>query len=287
MTPTTGAGGDGLTIGQLAERTGVSQSTLRIWEERHAFPTPKRLPSGHRRYSPVDVEAVRQVVGERERGVSLSAAVARVVAARERPSRSIFAGVRHGTPGLEPRLFDTRSMLCLSRAIEDECLAQGERPLLIGSFQEERTYRRSEERWRRLAAGAKLTVAFADFPSPRDDGTGPFELPIERADPLAREWAVVCRGETFGVALSGWERPREESGPGGRAFEAVWSVRPDFVDGACRVAAELAERSSPTAAERIARELEGGPRHAAELDGVVSLTNRMLAYVTSSERPTA
>ena len=43
-----------LTIGELAERTGLSPTTLRMWEQRHGFPTPVRLPSGHRRYEESD-----------------------------------------------------------------------------------------------------------------------------------------------------------------------------------------------------------------------------------------
>ena len=40
-----------LSIGELSSRTGVTPSTLRIWEERHGFPVPTRLESGHRRYA--------------------------------------------------------------------------------------------------------------------------------------------------------------------------------------------------------------------------------------------
>ena len=39
-----------LTIGDLAERTGVSTGTLRMWETRYGFPVPQRRASGHRRY---------------------------------------------------------------------------------------------------------------------------------------------------------------------------------------------------------------------------------------------
>ena len=40
----------GLTIREMAARTGVPQGTLRMWETRYGFPVPERLPSGHRRY---------------------------------------------------------------------------------------------------------------------------------------------------------------------------------------------------------------------------------------------
>ena len=47
-----------LSIGELSARTGVTPSTLRIWEERHGFPVPTRLGSGHRRYDEGDAVLV-------------------------------------------------------------------------------------------------------------------------------------------------------------------------------------------------------------------------------------
>ena len=41
----------GLSIGEIAARSGVAVGTLRMWEARYGFPVPGRLPSGHRRYS--------------------------------------------------------------------------------------------------------------------------------------------------------------------------------------------------------------------------------------------
>ena len=66
---------DGLTIREVASRTGVEAATLRMWEQRYGFPEPERLPSGHRRYSHLDVELIRQVTRDREAGLELKAAV--------------------------------------------------------------------------------------------------------------------------------------------------------------------------------------------------------------------
>jgi methylmalonyl-CoA mutase cobalamin-binding subunit len=38
-------------MGAVTRRTGIGEHTLRAWEKRFGFPTPHRLPSGHRRYS--------------------------------------------------------------------------------------------------------------------------------------------------------------------------------------------------------------------------------------------
>ena len=38
-------------MGAVTRRTGIGEHTLRAWERRFGFPSPVRLPSGHRRYS--------------------------------------------------------------------------------------------------------------------------------------------------------------------------------------------------------------------------------------------
>ena len=84
-----------LTIGQLAERTGVQTGTLRMWEQRHGFPRAERLPSGHRRYAEAEVERVLEVVRARDAGLSLprrGRALTRPEPAG--PRTSIFAGLR-------------------------------------------------------------------------------------------------------------------------------------------------------------------------------------------------
>ena len=64
-----------LSTAQLAERTGVPAGTLRMWESRYEFPTPVRLPGGHRRYSDDDVEQIREVARLRAEGLSMIAAI--------------------------------------------------------------------------------------------------------------------------------------------------------------------------------------------------------------------
>ena len=103
----------------------------------------------------------------------------------------------------------------MSRAIEDECLARAERPLLFGCFQRERFYRDSERRWRELARTAERTVVLADFPRVRRPKTGPIEIPIAPSDPVAREWAIVCESPSFGACLAGWERPGDDRAAAG------------------------------------------------------------------------
>lgn len=50
-----------ISIGELSKLTGIGVDTLRVWEKRYGEPRSKRLPSGHRRYSPRQVPRLRQV----------------------------------------------------------------------------------------------------------------------------------------------------------------------------------------------------------------------------------
>ena len=57
-----------LSIGDVAEATGISSDTLRMWERRYGRPVPVRLPSGHRRYSTDQVRWLRRVAEALSRG---------------------------------------------------------------------------------------------------------------------------------------------------------------------------------------------------------------------------
>lgn len=48
-----------LSIGDICSETGLSADVVRVWERRYGFPVPVRLPSGHRRYRPEDLNQLR------------------------------------------------------------------------------------------------------------------------------------------------------------------------------------------------------------------------------------
>src|SRR6201996_4170646 len=151
-----------LSIGDVVAATGVGEATLRAWERRFGFPTPRREPSGHRRYSRSDVEGIRSVVRERDRGLSLAVAIERVTAEVPGPP-SLFAPLRARRPDLLPVSIRKTQMPHLTHAVEEESAARAERALMIGAFQQPKYYRRSEDRWKRLARGAGLTFVLACF----------------------------------------------------------------------------------------------------------------------------
>ncbi len=174
-----------------------------MWEQRHGFPDPTRLVSGHRRYSERDVEMIRRVMAERAAGMSLSAAIERASRYVGRAERSVYAALRRSRPDLAPRALTKPVLLALTRTI-----------------QHERFFRQSEPRRRELTPTARLAVVFADFPRRRTPRHAPIEIPVEREDPMTREWAIVCDADGHAACLAAWERPRSGATEGkpGRAL---------------------------------------------------------------------
>jgi DICT domain-containing protein len=252
-----------------------------MWELRHGFPTPQRRSSGHRRYSELDLARVRAVLRARESGLSLQAAIGLASGQGEAQAPSVYAALRERVPGLEAQLLPKRALLIMSRAIEDECLARGERPVLFGCFQRERFYRQSEDRWHELARTAERAVVLADFRRVRRPRQAPLEVPIRAGEPIAREWAIVCESPSFAACLAGWERPGEPHG--GRQFEAAWTVEAHAVRLAAQVCWRLAAQAAPDPLADLRERLYDTPvprEH--ELRSAVQLSTRMVRYATTS-----
>ncbi len=276
---------DGLTISEIERRTGVQASTLRMWELRHGFPEPRRLVSGHRRYSEQDCEMVRRVVEHRTSGLSLAAAVERARGSQARPEPSVYGALRRMRPDLHGHVLTKRALVAISHAIEDECFTRAREHLLLGSFQTERFYRQAELRWQDMARGASLAAVFAAFDEPqRARLDGPLELSSSPWDPSSREWLLLCDAEGCHVCLAAWERPgqRDTSDPE-RLFEAVWTLDPSAVREAIRLLADRVSAVDPMLSERMlerAAALPAGP--AEELRMASAMMSRMLAYLSAS-----
>ncbi len=274
--------GDDLAIKDVAERTGIAAGTIRMWEQRHGFPEPQRLPSGYRRYAPEDVETLRRVQAYRRRGLSVTAAIARARetgGASDRPS--LYAAVASTEHGARPQVLRKATLEALSRAIEHETLALAAAPVLVGAFQRERFYRPIETRWRRMAAQADAAVVFADFPAVGHPPGGPDELPIDPADALGNEWAVIVDAPRFAASLVAWEQP----GTGGgaereRRFEAIWTLDPEAARRACRTAARMAAAIDPATGERLGELLADRPLALEQpVPALTALANRVVGYL--------
>jgi DNA-binding transcriptional MerR regulator len=102
---------DGVTIGELARRVGVTTHALRAWERRYALTSPRRTAGGYRLYLPSDEHKVRRFLALRAAGLPTPAAAARASSADQtpqahrhhaRPPRA-GAGTGTGTRGGLPR----------------------------------------------------------------------------------------------------------------------------------------------------------------------------------------
>jgi DICT domain-containing protein len=267
---------DTLAIREVAERTGMNAGTIRMWEQRYGFPVPLRTSTGYRRYSVQDVEALQRILSYKERGLSVPAALERARAATAAASRpSLFAAIAQS--GRVPaRILRKRTLLAISNAIEDETLARAAGAVVIGAFQTRRNYAASEHRYRRLASMSDLCVVLADFEGVSGGDNEPVKVPLDPADAIAHEWAVVVDSPALSACLLAWEPPAREA-PGtdfDRRFETYWSLDPEVVRHASTAAAELIRHDAPEVGERMKRLLADRPL---SIDGAAPALESVMA----------
>jgi DICT domain-containing protein len=280
---------DGLSIGELARRTEVPAATLRSWEDRYGFPRPHRLAGGHRRYDQGDIGLIEAVVRLRAAGMSLQAAIDQVTSAGQ-PEPSVFAGLRRRHPGLIPQVLRKAMLLALTRAIEDECCARAERPVLFAAFQWQRFFLQSQRRWNELARTARVVVVFADFgehaaASGPPRGPVPIRVPLPADAPARREWILVCDSGDYPACVAGWEFPGQpQAADASRRFEVIWSVDPQVVRDAAAICAQLARSAHPGLGPLLdALPSEPPAPASADLRRATGLLTRMTGYLEKAE----
>src|SRR4051812_50072105 len=118
-----------------------------MWEQRYGFPEPARTASGYRVYTEQDVVAIRRVVAYRDHGLSVPAALERARALEGPTDRpSIFAALASGDTPVRPQRLGRRTLVALSRAIEEEAIARAPGPGGVGAVQAERKHPPGEQR---------------------------------------------------------------------------------------------------------------------------------------------
>lgn len=276
-----------LSIGELAARTGVTPSTLRIWEERHGFPVPTRLESGHRRYAETDAALVSEVARLRDSGMRLEAAIAAArreaehqaeVSPGPRP-RSVHARLLRREPGLPVHRLSKRTLIGLSHAIEDEFCVRARDGHVFGLFQRAQHFAPARPRWREIALLARSAHVFADFPADARDEDDLQLVSLPDRSPLLREWAVVCDATEAPIALTAWEVPGQVGVPElRRVFEATWTMVPSLVREASRVCAQAAVDTpgGPALVEELAAPPSGDSADPALAS---AFFNRAVAYL--------
>ena len=276
-----------LTISEVADRTGIPASTLRMWEARYGFPEPRRPGGSHRRYSDEECRVLVEVKDARDRGLGMSAAIAAARAVVQRAQDSILSGLRVRHPDLPVLALPEPFMLALSAALEGTA---GDHPggILVGTFQRLPAHRIAEPVWRELARTATAAMVFAGFPSCERD-RALWRIPVEAGTPLAEEWAVVCDTPTWWGCLVGRElRTRGARPRGQRTFEAVWSLDPPVVRDAARVASMLAASVAPELTDVVSDHLRLSPDAPPSALGEASrFTNRVLEHLLHAAQSAA
>jgi DNA-binding transcriptional MerR regulator len=250
---------DDFSIGTLAQRTGVTPNVLRTWENRFGFPAGRRTTSGHRRFTEADVALVREVLESRDRGVPLHLAIDAVIArSSQEREESVHAVLVREFPDLRPQRLSKPTLIAASHAIEDECFARADRPVVLGTFQDGHQFARSSHRWDELARTATWSAVLADFDDdlPADPEGKPARCQLPDGSPLRREWTVAVVSPAFAAVLAAWEVPAREGEPA--TYEAVITLRRAAALAAARVITGTA-RSAGAVPPPAVDELLGSP----------------------------
>lgn len=102
-------------------QTGVPAPTLRSWERRYGFPTPARTTTDRRLYSDADIQAIRRVKAQTQRGLSVSQAVRAVNAPAHAEAQP--AG---DTPSSDGQTASALAPVALAGKLVDACAAYDE-----------------------------------------------------------------------------------------------------------------------------------------------------------------
>lgn len=258
-------------IGEVAELTGISVSTLRSWERRYGYPRPLRLDGGHRRYDADTVKIVEQAMRHRLQGLSVRASLE----ASGAIGGSLVRTVRALVPGARSAELSRRAMLAVSRAIEDEVRGSRERPVVFGSFQRPDGWIRASARWRKLAP--RTTIAVAVAPGLTRSTRGRLcVMDVPGTWPCSGEWAVISDGGPAACVVAA------ETGAGPNApFVALWSTDPGVVRSVSRALWwNLRSQFPDTRVAEIDRLLDAMPVKAeSQLAGSTTLNGRIVQYL--------
>ena len=105
-----------------AAMIGVSPSTLRSWERRFGFPTPRRTAGGHRQFDLVEIEALRAAFEETQ-NVSSAISIARERGAGPAsPTRLRSALTRFDEDGADRVIEESLAVRSVERTVEEVLL---------------------------------------------------------------------------------------------------------------------------------------------------------------------
>lgn len=115
-----------------AAMLGVSSNTLRSWERRFAYPTPRRTAGGHRQYDLSEIESLRAAL-EETHNISSAVAVARERGAGPPSSSRLRSALgRYDEVEVDRLLEESLALRSLERTVEEVLLPTLEELSLSG-----------------------------------------------------------------------------------------------------------------------------------------------------------
>jgi len=109
----------GIRTNAAAEVLGVSPNTLRSWERRYGYPTPKRTVGNHRNYELVELQALRDALGETG-NISSAIELARQRQAAPASDDSLFAAFESfDEPAADRAVEESLALRSLERTVEE------------------------------------------------------------------------------------------------------------------------------------------------------------------------
>lgn len=266
-----------LSVADVALECHISESTLRMWERRYKFPNPERTRAGCRRYSERDVRQIREVLRLRQQGLSLPAAIGRVVQAPPPGRRLPLSAQLRAEGAYGPIAMSEEAFERLAAAFADECASQGDADVVLLGLRRQARMGVATPRWAELAHTSRLAVAFGDFPNTRTAPAGWHEIALPHRDPLGHDRFLVVDTPGFSAALVAWERPRAPTEP--PVYEVSWTLSPEVVRNALTFALTGAAQHLPDPLAGALDELEARPLPATQPDTCQGLVNRLIGYL--------
>jgi DICT domain-containing protein/signal transduction histidine kinase len=146
-------------------------------------------------------------------------------------STSVLTELLQFLPQWRSQMYFKASLTALSHAMEDQVLAEDDRPLVIASFQRERFYRQEAHRYRRIAQKTGQVYVLAAPETDFRHSSDVYEtIAFQPEDSLAQEWHLVVIGREYASCLICRERTHPEAeGENGaildnnRRFEGIWT----------------------------------------------------------------
>lgn len=120
-------GGDGMQIGELAERADVNVQTVRYYERRGLLPEPDRKPSGYRVYGEEDVHRLRFILQAKALGFTLTE-IDELLALRVDPRRTaedVRQRAEEKIADVETKIRDLRRIRRALSQLVERCEAHG------------------------------------------------------------------------------------------------------------------------------------------------------------------